>query len=529
MNRGRLRGCFRALLGVGALGLLLASVAWAAPAATVPRDQAPAGHRTCPFPVTIFYNTFVGPPGAAQAKWGTPAASCPSKLRVEIKSNAGFIYRSGWVVSTNTTTVTKATATDGTQLQWARLEVQVTATGTVYCDRVYATVGDWRVCTNPAPPKVLLTSKRVTGNAICQHNGNHLCTRIDGPLSNGDQVKFDIPGNARNLYWDVAGTDANGVPVGYVQTFDGHFLQGNGVGGFVDLVDHTNGVSGVVWNWVNGTYLTNRAASGGALHYGEALASDNMNGDRARIEGTTGSGFYTAMDWAGAPIKQAKLAAARGLAPGCQHVLWTAGDANRPGVLCFGLKRPPAGQEWNLVLDGTTSFTIHKGSVVEAFAFTPGQRTRKHGVLLTAPGGMHLVPAGVTTSHGKRISWYHICTYTEQGLCLLANGAGNNVTIANNGYNKWQAIPDGGPIEWQNGSGNCLKAQANTAVTVTSGACDGGASKDWTVGGSGNVTFHSSYAGGYMGINAHPFNGALVSVDPAQQGFYYGWITFGCC
>jgi len=59
------------------------------------------------------------------------------------------------------------------------------------------------------------------------------------------------------------------------------------------------------------------------------------------------------------------------LAPGCRHVLWTAGDANRPGVFCGGLRQPPPGMEWNLVFDGTTSFTIHKGTQVQAFLFTP--------------------------------------------------------------------------------------------------------------------------------------------------------------
>lgn len=60
-----------------------------------------------------------------------------------------------------------------------------------------------------------------------------------------------------------------------------------------------------------------------------------------------------------------------GLAHGCQRVLFTAGDANRPAVVCYGLKQPPAGQRWNLVFDGTTSFTVHRGTVIEAFPFTP--------------------------------------------------------------------------------------------------------------------------------------------------------------
>lgn len=67
--------------------------------------------------------------------------------------------------------------------------------------------------------------------------------------------------------------------------------------------------------------------------------------------------------------------AAAGLAHGCQHVLFTAGNANRPAVVCYALKLPAPGNEWNLVFDGTTSFTVHRGSVIEGFQFTPSRKT----------------------------------------------------------------------------------------------------------------------------------------------------------
>ena len=149
------------------------------------------------------------------------------------------------------------------------------------------------------------------------------------------------------------------------------------------------------------------------------------------------------------------------------------------------------------------------------------------------PPAAHLVlqPAGVTVEHGKRISWYHICTYSEQSLCEIANGAGNTITVVPSGYNKWQAIGlANGNIEWQNGSGNCMKASTpGDFVTVINGPCDGGSNKRWAVGGSGNVTFYSAYAAGYMGVNGHPFNGSQVVIGQAATGFYRGWITFGCC
>jgi hypothetical protein len=149
-------------------------------------------------------------------------------------------------------------------------------------------------------------AKRFGSALMCTQNGNHLCVSIPGPLFAGEQTWFDILGNGRTLYWDSAGTDSNGYPIGYVQTCGTcgpYYLQGNGGGNVPTLSASTSGVSGVVWVWVSG-HLVNRAASGGDGHYGCALGSDNHNGDRARIQtwGTgpcTGgaSGWYTAQNW----------------------------------------------------------------------------------------------------------------------------------------------------------------------------------------------------------------------------------------
>jgi hypothetical protein len=122
----------------------------AAQAATIPPGHTSTGRTadTCPFPVHIGYNTFTGPPGKAQASWETGPASCPASLRVEIQSEAGLDYRSGWIKSTNIGQITAATAKDGTTLNWARLEVKVTATGAVWCVQVPG-LHHWHTCTNP--------------------------------------------------------------------------------------------------------------------------------------------------------------------------------------------------------------------------------------------------------------------------------------------------------------------------------------------------------------------------------------------
>ena len=121
------------------------------------------------------------------------------------------------------------------------------------------------------------------------------------------------------------------------------------------------------------------------------------------------------------------------------------------------------------------------------------------------------------------VTWYHICMALDHNLCAMANGAGPDLTVVTSGANKWQAIPDGGPIEWQNGSGNCMKATDTGNVTIVNGACNGGASKDFTVGGSGNLTFHSNYAGGYVGVD-QALSGEHVHIG-GGSGFDYGWVT----
>lgn len=164
-------------------------------------------------------------------------------------------------------------------------------------------------------------------------------------------------------------------------------------------------------------------------------------------------------------------------------------------------------------------------AVVASLAmFIPASSAATH-----AKPGLVATPAGVSYQNGKRVTWWHICAHTNTSLCLVGHGAGNQVTVQSSGYFKWQSIPDGGQIEWQDGANNCLKAQSNGVVTITGAVCDGGASKDWNVGGSGNVTFYSSYAAGYMGLNGAPTNGSDVFTGVAQTGFFYGWQTPTCC
>lgn len=138
------------------------------------------------------------------------------------------------------------------------------------------------------------------------------------------------------------------------------------------------------------------------------------------------------------------LTSAHGLAPGCQHVLFTAGDANRPAVVCYGLKQPAPGKEWNLVLDGTTSFTIHKGSVIQAFQFTPS--TPAHTTALARPQGNHdgVSPTTVVTTHVLRVG-SPFCEINTVTRCLSAVPGGHPVAgdladVFSSGYWNWNFV-----------------------------------------------------------------------------------------
>jgi hypothetical protein len=132
--------------------ILAATFAWAvvlgAGCGASPSTGTTASALSCPFPVYISYNTSVGPPGEAQTSWRTKSSSCPSSLRVEIQSEAGLDYRSGWIKSTNIGQITAAKAKDGTTLNWARLEVKVAATGVVWGVQVPG-LHHWHILTNP--------------------------------------------------------------------------------------------------------------------------------------------------------------------------------------------------------------------------------------------------------------------------------------------------------------------------------------------------------------------------------------------
>jgi hypothetical protein len=237
-------------------------------------------------------------------------------------------------------------------------------------------------------------------------------------------------------------------------------------------------------------------------------------------------------------------------APGNGYAVWTALPAPLPACQEQAWVKVFAANGLSASSGMLKSTSANLGRVTEAkvpqglplararlevqFTNNPGSRLCK---VFDPPGDGQYHPctnvksAAKATLVSKRVNvtWFHICMALNHNLCWTSNGVGRDLSVVSSGYNKWQAIPDGsgGEIMWQNGSNNCADV-FNGAVQNVGSACIGSASEDWTVGGSGNVTFNNTGTELFAGTNGAS-NGKLIYAHPAMTGFDRGWVTFSCC
>ena len=99
---------------------------------------------------------------------------------------------------------------------------------------------------------------------------------------------------------------------------------------------------------------------------------------------------------------------------------------------------------------------------------------------MMASPGMSVRPAiGTTALAGS----FHICLLNAPSLCLQSNGPGNQVTITSGSSANFQVVneaPDGQwrKYQFENGSGNCLRAGTGGVVKIENGSCGNG-DADW--------------------------------------------------
>jgi hypothetical protein len=88
----------------------------------------------------------------------------------------------------------------------------------------------------------------------------------------------------------------------------------------------------------------------------------------------------------------------------------------------------------------------------------------------------------MTASPARAASSFHICLLNARSLCLQSNGPGNQVTLTSGSSADFTVVntaPDGENTRYQfeNGSGNCLRAGDGGVVKIENGPCSGDA--DW--------------------------------------------------
>ncbi len=122
----------------------------------------------------------------------------------------------------------------------------------------------------------------------------------------------------------------------------------------------------------------------------------------------------------------------------------------------------------------------------------------------------------------------NLCLSLNHSECIVAHGAGNNVTIQGSGYNAWTPH-DAGTIGgnhvfyFTNGSGNCLKANANGNVIASSASCAGDDLGWWEQTADTPLRYKNVANGKYMGTWGDA-SGNNVYTRDQQTGFWSGWF-----
>lgn len=84
---------------------------------------------------------------------------------------------------------------------------------------------------------------------------------------------------------------------------------------------------------------------------------------------------------------------------------------------------------------------------------------------------------------------FNICLTNAPSLCLESNGAGNQVTITGNQSDRaaFHEVNPGSELQFQNASGNCLRAGTNHVVKIENGPCQAQDAADSWVQASGGL------------------------------------------
>lgn len=127
---------------------------------------------------------------------------------------------------------------------------------------------------------------------------------------------------------------------------------------------------------------------------------------------------------------------------------------------------------------------------------------------------------------------FHICLKSAPSLCLQSNGAGKQVTINSSSahYSNFHVVRSDAvssavtAYQFDNASGNCLRAGNNGVVKIENGTCSNGDPTDWWLFGSNymnNAAFAASFDG-YMYTNGKA-SGDNVWWGTIKSGRWVRW------
>jgi hypothetical protein len=143
---------------------------------------------------------------------------------------------------------------------------------------------------------------------------------------------------------------------------------------------------------------------------------------------------------------------------------------------------------------------------------------------IAAAGG--LLIAGSPAATAQAPDPFNICLKNAPSYCLQSNGGGQQVTITNNPAN-YAVFHSPSPVEFENASGNCLRAGTGNIVKIENGPCVASDQADsWFAPATEVFRTRSELYLDDMLVHGH-VNGYKVWHATPGSGDWYNWLSIG--
>lgn len=152
--------------------------------------------------------------------------------------------------------------------------------------------------------------------------------------------------------------------------------------------------------------------------------------------------------------------------------------------------------------------------------------SRRWLTVIAAAGG--LLIAGSPAIPAQAVTSFHLCLKNANSYCLQFVTAGNQETITNNSanYGNFHISNSSGDrlVQFENGSGNCLRAADNNVVKIKNGGCSATSDADWWFDpGDAPYRLESLFYSDFMLVHG-TVNGYKVWHANPVSGDWYNWV-----